>query len=425
VHWLVGFTYLLLIPTLGITTFYISRKIKAAQKRIVIETAELAGSTTETLRNVELVKSLGLEQQETNRLNDANVRILGFELAKIKLIRTLSFIQGTLINLARSALMLLMLWLISKGEISLGEFFTLLFYSFAIFTPLYEFSNVASNFQEARASLENLETVLNSKPERKAVSEKDISSLDSVRFQNVGFTYGAANVQAVNDITLDLAPGKTVAFVGPSGAGKTTLVKLLVGLYQPVAGKILINTIDSKEVNYSSYKKHLGYVSQETQLFSGTIRDNLRFVQPNATDDECLEALRQASALPIIERGGKGLETRIGESGIKVSGGERQRLAIARALLRNPGLIIFDEETSSLDSLTEKEITKTIQEVARARRRLMTVLIAHRLSTVAHADTIYVLEKGKIVEQGTHSELLKARGLYAALWREQSAGGEA
>ncbi len=421
VQWLVGLTYLLLIPALGITTFYISRKIKAAQKRIVVETAELAGATTETLRNVELVKSLGLEQQETKRLNDANARILGFELAKVKLIRMLSFVQGTLINLARSLLMLLMLWLLSKGEVSLGEFFTLLFYSFAIFTPLYEFSNVASNFQEARASLENLEAVLKSKPAPKIVSEKHIHALNSVQLSAVNFAYSADRAQAVAGVTLDILPGKTVAFVGPSGSGKTTLVKLLVGLYKPTAGRILINNTDSNEIHSASYKKHLGYVSQETQLFSGTIGENLRFVKPDATDEECLEALRQAAALPIIERGGKGLATRIGESGIKVSGGERQRLAIARALLRNPSLIIFDEATSSLDSLTEKEITKTIQEVAQARPKLMTVLVAHRLSTIAHADTIYVLEKGKIVEQGRHNELLATHGLYAALWREQSA----
>ena len=160
-------------------------------------------------------------------------------------------------------------------------------------------------------------------------------------------------------------------------------------------------------------------MSQDTQLFAGTIRDNLLFVNPEATDDECLSALNHASAMSILERAGQGLDTKIGESGIKVSGGERQRLAIARALLRKPDLIIFDEATSSLDSITEKAITETIKNIAKINPDLMIIIVAHRLSTIAHADNIFVLEKGGVIEKGTHKFLLSGGGLYAALWREQ------
>ncbi len=421
VHWIIGLTYTMIIPVLGGITFYITRKIKTAQKSIIRETAELAGSTTETLRNVELVKSLGLEEQEVNRLNTVNEKILGLELKKVRMIRKLSFLQGTTINFMRSLLMFLMLWLIVEQSITLGQFFSLLFYSFFIFNPLGELGNVATQFQEARASMEQLQDVLNQKPEAKPEHPVVLDTLKQIEFKNVGFTYQSSDKPSVADISLALHGGQTIAFVGPSGSGKSTLVKLLVGLYQPTLGELLVNGTDSRQVDYENLRQRIGLVTQETQLFAGTIRENLLFVRPQATDAECEEVLKKAAVLNVIERGGKGLDTKIGEGGIKISGGERQRLAIARALLRQPELIIFDEATSSLDSITEKAITQTIQEVTKHNPSLMKVLVAHRLSTITHADTIYVLEKGKIIEQGTHQELLQKTGLYAALWREQSA----
>ena len=178
-------------------------------------------------------------------------------------------------------------------------------------------------------------------------------------------------------------------------------------------------------VDYDALRRRIGYVSQDTQLFAGTLRENLLFVNPAATDEDCWEALRSASVSIIADRGAKGLDTRIGEGGLKLSGGERQRLAIARALLRNPELIIFDEATSSLDSITERSITDTIKEIAKSRPNLITVMVAHRLSTIAHADRIYVLQKGNVIESGPHEQLLKnPDGLYSALWKEQSGARE-
>lgn len=422
VHWLIGSIYVLLIPMLGVTTMLLSRKIKAAQKEIVAQTADLAGSTTETVRNVELVKSLGLEEQETKRLNAVNDEILDLELKKIVLIRKFSFIQGTLINAMRSALMFAMLWLLASGSMTLGQFFTLLFYSFFIFNPLSNFGDAVAQYQESKGSMEALQKILDTPSAKKPEHPERVGTIDRISFDEVGFSYGAGG-EAVRDITLSLEGGKSAAFVGPSGAGKTTLVKLLVGLYEPTAGRITVNGTDSRALDLDALRRRIGYVSQETQLFAGTIRENLLFVNPEATDEECLTAVRQAAAMPILERTGQGLDTRIGESGIKISGGERQRLAIARALLRNPDLIIFDEATSSLDSMTERAITETIREIGKTHPELMIVMVAHRLSTVAHADTIFVLEKGKIVEQGNHATLLQEKGLYAALWREQIGEG--
>jgi ATP-binding cassette subfamily B protein len=425
VHWSVGTVYILLAGFLGTLTFYTSRRIKTQQKIIVTQTAELAGSTTETLRNVELVKSLGLEAQEIERLNEVNAKILELELKKIRFIRVYSFLQGTTVNSARAGLLFLMLWLVFRQSITLGQFFSLFFYSFAAFSPLGELGQVIAQYQEAKASMEKLEEVLKIPPAAKPLHPVALGPLESISFLDVSFTYPSADEPSLEEINLSISAGDTIAFVGPSGSGKTSLVKLLVGLYQPTMGQLAINETDITSIDSDALRSRIGLVTQDTQLFAGTIRDNLLFVAPRATDAQCIEVLRQASALPIIERGGKGLDTKIGEGGIKISGGERQRLAIARALLREPELIIFDEATSSLDSITERSITETIRELAHGRHHdRITVLVAHRLSTIAHAQRIYVLAKGRIVESGTHDSLLVSNGLYAALWREQSARGE-
>lgn len=421
VHWIIGLVYFLIIPIVGFAQFFLSKRIKATQKQIVTETASLAGSTTETMRNVELVKSLGLEYQETERLNIVNEKILSLELQKIKLIRKLSFIQGTMINAIRSALLFLMMWLIFQKAISFGEFFSLYIYLFFIFGPLAELGAIANSYQETKASMEKLQEILDTKPQEKPENPTHLDLIDSIKFEEVEFSYNEGKEPSIRKISLEINKGQTAAFVGPSGAGKTTMVKLILGLYEPLKGKILMGGVDTKKVDYDEVRRRIGYVSQDTQLFAGTIRENLLFVSPEATDEECIEALRKSSALPIIDRGDKGLDTKIGEGGVRISGGERQRLAIARALLRNPDLIIFDEATSSLDSLTEKEITKTIKEITATHPNLITVMIAHRLSTIAHADKIFVMEKGKLSEEGKHQDLLDKKGLYAALWREQEA----
>ncbi|MBP9855831.1 MAG: ABC transporter ATP-binding protein [Candidatus Pacebacteria bacterium] len=418
VHTLIGLVYLAIIPVMAVILYWLTRRIKKTQKEIVLKTSLLAGTTTETLRNVELVKSLGLEEQEAIRLNQANEAILNLELDKIRMIRVLSFIQGTLVNACYAAGLFMMMWLIFKNEITFGEFFSLYIYLFFIFNPLQQLSEVATRYQETSASLEKLDDVLKQEPETKPTDAKVIGLLEKIEFNNVSFSYNETD-SSLKNINFVINKGETVALAGPSGSGKSTLVKLLAGLYQPDQGEIKLNDLSNKEVDIDAFRRRIGYVSQETQLFAGTIGENLRFVRPNATDAECYAALKAAAVDKIIERGDEGLNTRIGEGGIKLSGGERQRLAIARALLREPDLIIFDEATSSLDSLTEKEITDTIKHISSQRPELTTVMIAHRLSTISHADTIYVLEAGELVEQGSHEALLSQAGLYAALWREQ------
>jgi ATP-binding cassette, subfamily B, bacterial len=418
VYWMVALIYAALVPILGTITFFLSSKVKNIQKIIVAETTALAGATTESLRNIELVKSLGLADQEIGRLNTTTERILGLELKKLRYIRSINFIQGTIINLLRTLLLLFLLYLVFRQTVSFGQFFTLYIYSFMIFGPLQELGTVLNSYREAQASLTRYKEIIDTPPEAVPASPVPLKRLSELAFDHVSFAYGSAQTQALEDVSFVLRTGETAAFVGPSGSGKTSLVKLLVGLYQPSSGKVLYDGISSTEVQISDLRSQIGLVTQDTQLFAGTIRENLRFVNPDATDTDMLDALQKSACQSLLDRAPEGLGTVIGEGGVKISGGEKQRLSIARALLRKPTLIVFDEATSALDSITEEEITSTMRSVATAKDHL-TILIAHRLSTVMHADRIYVLERGHLEESGTHEELLERHGLYHAMWRQQ------
>lgn len=418
IHWSIAVVYVSVIPVLGTISSLLSKKIKVVQKTIVQQTTALAGSTTESLRNIELIKSLGLSNQEIIRLKNTTDKILKLELQKVKYVRSLSFVQGTLVNLLRNGILLLMLYLIYAGKISVGEFFSLFIYSFFIFGPLQELGNIINIYRETEVSLDNFNTILNIPKEAKPQNPVLVKQVTNLKFNDVTFKHQSANRNALDNISFETNNGQTIAFVGPSGSGKTTLVKLLVGLYQPKEGEILYNNISSKAINLDELREKIGFVTQDTQLFSGTIRENLLFVRPGASDQECIRVLEKAACQNLLARADKGLDTIIGEGGVKVSGGEKQRLSIARALLRQPDILVFDEATSSLDSITEEEITVTIRDISVIKDHI-TILIAHRLSTVMHADRIFVLEKGKIIEAGKHEELLDEKGLYYAMWRQQ------
>jgi ATP-binding cassette subfamily B protein len=417
VHWIIAPVFLLTVPILGILSSVLSKRIKTIQKVIVAETTALAGSTTESLRNIELVKSLGLAGQEIGRLNSITGKILRLELRKVRSLRLLSFIQGTAVNALRTSILFLLLYLIFSQRITVGQFFSLFIYSFFIFGPLQDLGTMINTYRETEASLDSFQAILAMPVESRPAHPLALGELGELAFEEVGFTHQTAAAPALSGISFAIGRGETVAFVGPSGSGKTTLVKLLVGLYTPQRGRILYNGKPGTALDLDELRAQIGFVTQDTQLFSGSIRENLLFVNPAATDAECLEMLKKAACDSLLSRADRGLDTVIGEGGVKVSGGEKQRLSIARALLRRPRLLVFDEATSSLDSLTEEEITETIREVAS--EQVMTILIAHRLSTVLHADRIHVLEHGRIVEAGRHSELLEKKGLYYAMWRQQ------
>jgi len=418
VSYKVTLIYFAAIPIISLVSWLLSNKIKVIQRKIIKETTVLAGSTTESLRNIELVKSLGLANQEIERLNKTTYQILGLELKKVKYVRSMSFLQGTTVNFVRSCMVVVLLILIFDNTISPGQYFSFLFYSFFLFGPLQELGNVILYWREAEVSLDNFKRILSIPIDQKPAKPVKLERITHLAFKNVNFKHLTGQQNALTDVSFSTNNGETIAFVGPSGSGKTTLVKLLVGLYNPVQGDILYNNTAANEIDLDQLREKIGFVTQDTQLFSGTIRENLQFVRPGATDEECMFVLRQAACENLLARADKGLDSVIGEGGVKVSGGEKQRLSIARALLRKPDILVFDEATSALDSLTEEEITATIRDVSEQTSHI-TILIAHRLSTIRHADRIYVLERGKIIEQGRHEDLLDEKGLYYAMWRQQ------
>lgn len=418
IHWSIMPTYVVGILFLSWLTSVLSRKIKIIQKTIVKETTMLAGSTTESLRNIELVKSLGLTDQEVKRLNNNTYKILGLELRKVKSIRAISFVQGTVVNLLRQVIMGILMWLIFRNILTTGQQITLQFYSFFIFGPLQEIGNIILSYREAEASVNNFHNLMKRPVDITPDDPKKIGVIEELEFKNVSFQHQTAQFKALENISFDVKKGETIAFVGPSGAGKSTLVKLLVGLYRPQEGEIFYNGIDGNELNFDELRNQIGFVTQDTQLFAGSIKENLLFVSPDATEKDLSNALRKASCNKLLAKAENGIDTMIGEGGLKLSGGEKQRISIARALIRHPHLLIFDEATSALDSITEEEITNTIRTVSEEKEQI-TVMIAHRLSTIMHAHRIYVLEKGKVIETGSHAELVAEKGLYYAMWRQQ------
>ncbi|MDO9360792.1 MAG: ABC transporter ATP-binding protein [Polaromonas sp.] len=417
-HWMLVPVFLIGVLVLGGLTGLLSREIKTQQRSIVRETNRNSGFISESLRNIELIKSLGLTFPEIRRLQAQTTKIFALEMQKVKRIRLLSFLQGTTLSLLKLAILFALLWLIFRDVLSTGELIAMQFISVAIFAPLQELGNIIIAYREADASLLNFAALMGKPVERRPESPVPVGPVTHVRFADVSFSHKGAADKALDGVSFDASLGATIAFVGPSGSGKSTLVKLLVGLYSPSGGEVFYNDISTGDLRYNEARRQIGFVTQETHLFSGTLRENMLLVKPDATDAEIVTAMQQASCAYLLDKSPEGLDTPIGESGVKLSGGERQRLSIARALLRQPRLLIFDEATSALDSLTEEQITATVRQVSAVSTRI-TILIAHRLSTIMHADTIFVLEKGRIVESGSHAALLDVKGLYYAMWRQQ------
>ncbi|MBP7451561.1 MAG: ABC transporter ATP-binding protein [Ottowia sp.] len=416
--WLLVPVFLVGLVVLGGLSGLLSRQIRSQQRSINRETTRNAGFITESLRNVALIKSLGLTFREVRRMHAKTEEIFALEMTKVKRIRWLSFLQGATLSMLKLSVLFVLLWLIFRDVLTTGELIAMQFISVAILGPLQELGTIILAWREASSSLANYEELMAKPVERRPPDAVPLGPIETLRFDNVVFRHRGATDNSIDGVSFSARLGDTLAFVGPSGSGKSTLVKLLLGLYRPDSGAVLFNDIDARRLRYNEARRQVGYVTQETTLFAGTVKENLLFVRPDASDEEMRAALAQAQAAELVARLPQGLETMIGESGYKLSGGERQRLSIARALLRQPRLLIFDEATSALDSLTEQQVTNTVREVSRGSQQIG-ILIAHRLSTILHASVIHVLERGRIVESGTHDELLALKGLYYAMWRQQ------
>lgn len=417
-NWMLVPVFVIGILVLGSLTGLLSKKIKITQRSINRETNKMAGLITESLRNIELVKSLGLTFPEIRRLKEHTQKLFELEMQKVRKVRTLTFMQGTALSILKQSILFILLWLIFREVLTTGELIAMQFISTAIFGPLQGLGNIILSYREVEASVSTFDQLMRKPIEKNPDDPVEIMELDNISFHNVVFQHKTSSFNAIDGISFHVKTGETIAFAGPSGSGKSTLVKLLVGLYKPASGEILFNNNSSALIRYNALRRQIGFVTQDTQLFAGTIKENLLLVKPDATDNEILDVLHKATCDNLLSQSPKGIETVLGEGGMKLSGGEKQRISIARALLRRPRLLIFDEATSALDSLTEEDITRTIRSISDSREQI-TILIAHRLSTIMHADVIYVLEKGKIVETGSHEDLLLQKGLYYAMWRQQ------
>ena len=415
-HWSIVPIYIGGASMIAYVTNLLSKKIKVIQKNIVKETTSLAGTTTESLRNIELVKSLGLTTQEINRLNNNTYKILALELKKVKNIRSLSFIQGTMVNALRQVITFTLMWLIFKEILTVGQLISLQFYSFFIFGPLQEIGSIILSYRETEASLNNFDALMKKPIDTPPANPIAIGEIEQLAFKQVGFQHQTANFKAIDQISFEAKKGETIAFVGPSGAGKTTMSALLPRLYDVTRGSISIDGDDIREFTVQSLRDSIGVVMQDAHLFHETIAENLRYAKEDATEEEMIEACKSAQIWDLISTLPNGFDTMVGERGHRLSGGEKQRLAIARLLLKAPSIVILDEATAHLDSENESLVHEALKHALKGRT---SIVIAHRLSTVMEADQILVLEKGLIVERGTHEELIAKGGLYSELFARQ------
>ena len=380
--------------------------------------AEVTGRLTETLNGVRVIKGFNAEEQE-NKIFEVGVERL-FQNVKRSLTATALITSSStfLLGIASAGIMGIGGYFIMGGKMTFGDFisFTLLL-GFMI-APIIQMSNIGSQLSEAMAGLDRTQELMNMPEENDAAERTNFVDeiTGNIEFENVSFSYEKSK-EVLTDITFSAPAGSVTALVGSSGSGKSTIAGLAATFLNPVSGKVTLDGVDLATVNLSSYRKNLGVVLQDDFLYEGTIRENILFPRPDATEEQLLAAVNGAYVNQFTDKFEEGLETVIGERGVKLSGGQRQRISIARALLANPKVIILDEATSNLDTESESFIQKSLQELMKDRT---TFVIAHRLSTIQKADQILVIEEGKIVESGKHDALIAKKGRYWELFTYQS-----
>jgi subfamily B ATP-binding cassette protein MsbA len=409
------FIPLALFGIIALKAFKIIRPIFRNRGKI---NAEVKGRLTETLGGIRVIKGFNAEAQE-HKVFEEGVEEL-FQNVK-KSLTTTAFMTSSatfLIGIATTGVMGYGGYKIMQGELTIGDLLMFTVLLGTMVAPIVQMSNIGSQLTEALAGLDRTEELMNMVPE--ADEEKRVLLLENVKgdmtFENVSFAYEEEK-EVLHKISFDVKSGSVVALVGSSGSGKSTIAGLAASFLNPQSGKITIDGKDMSIVNLNSFRQHLGVVLQDDFLFEGTIRENILFPRPNAIDEELQQAVKAAYVDEFTDRFDKGLDTLIGERGIKLSGGQRQRIAIARAVLANPKILILDEATSNLDTESEALIQKSLAKLTEGRT---TFVIAHRLSTIRKANQILVIENGRIAEQGTHDELIAKEGRYYNLFTYQA-----
>lgn len=425
--WLFGIAYVLVLA--AVVVLYMVFTVRASNWRIAIRRdmnesdTDANAKAIDSLLNFETVKYFGNEALEANRFDRA---MSGYERAAIRIwtsLGWLNFGQGVIFWIGMIALSVMSALAVMRGELTVGDFVLLNTFMMQIYRPLNQIGFVYREIRQGLADIEAMFRLLDQNPEIEDKPGAGQLEIDGpvLAFENVHFHYDPDR-PILKGVSFEVPAGKTIAVVGPSGAGKSTISRLIYRFYDVISGRVTIDGQDVREVTQASLRAAIGMVPQDTVLFNDTIAYNIRYGRPDATDEEVRDAARMAQIGDFIESLPHGYETQVGERGLKLSGGEKQRVAIARTILKAPPILILDEATSALDTHTEREIQSALDTVAKDRT---TLVIAHRLSTVVDADEIIVLREGVIAERGRHNDLLAGNGLYAQMWNRQREAAEA
>ncbi|MEL6415253.1 MAG: ABC transporter ATP-binding protein/permease [Pseudomonadota bacterium] len=415
--WL-GLIAVITVTTYAIATVMITEWRVRQRRRMNVADTRFRGIAVDILTNFETVKSFAAEQRETGRFDDAMRNYNDHYVETARSMYVLNATQAFVMMAGMAAALILSAWNVTQGVMGVGGVIAVQMLFVSLYAPLNILGWAWREIKQGAVDLEKLYGLLDMKPE--VADKPDAKELKApkgdVAFEAVSFTHDARAV-GVKDVSFDVSAGKKIAFVGTSGAGKSTLLKLLFRFYDVIGGRVLVDGQDVRDFTQESLRQALGLVPQDVVLFNETIKSNIGYAKPDATLDELREAARRAQLLDFIESLPDGWETKVGERGLKLSGGEKQRVGIARVILADPAILVLDEATSALDSATEAAVQDALDEASRGRTTLM---VAHRLSTVQNADEIVVLNAGQVVERGTHDALLAAKGEYADMWARQA-----
>ncbi len=416
-NWQMAVIALVILPISIFPILYIGRRIRRLSENTQVSLGDLTGFLDEVFKGFRQVKAYGMEDYERDRASTVFERVYSLQ---FKAGRTRSRSYPIMESLAGVAIALVLAWggfQVSQGETTIGQFMTFFVAMAAAYQPLRSLANLNANLQHGLAALERVFAVIDYRPD---IADSDDAkplhvSSGHVHLEDVHFSYDEKKT-ALHGVTVDAPPGKTVALVGPSGAGKSTILNLILRFFDPNSGTVTVDGQDVRGASLASLRGSIALVSQEVMLFNDTVRANILYGRPSASEAEVIDAAKAAAAHEFIEQLPDGYDTVVGERGMRVSGGQRQRLAIARAMLRNAPILLLDEATSALDSEAERQVQEALTRLMEGRT---TLVIAHRLSTVVNADIIYVLDQGRVVDSGTHQELLSRGGIYARLCQMQ------